>query len=195
MGELRETLDSGWQLVEQLQSFGASDPQPRSIEVNDTLEDLSQHLQRLAGRSVEVVQLLGATTGRIAMSRADLEELLSTLVLRAREAIRAAAVARPGEPVGAGRVVLVTSDGTEGAGSNGQPAAVDTVIEITDTGIPMTTEELAQIASGVRAAGDSRLARIHALVLKSGGTITADAGAEVGTTIRVRCPVAAPSQT
>jgi hypothetical protein len=191
MRELRETLDGAWLLVDQLQSFGAPDAPPHRVEVNDTLEALSPHLQRLAGPSVEVIQLLGSTTTRIAMSRAGLEELLSALVLRAREAIRAGLAAHPRELASAGRAVIVTRDGDEMATHNGRPAAVDTIIEVTDTGIPLTAEERAQIESGAPGDGDARLARIHTLVENAGGRITADAGADGGTTICVRCPVAA----
>jgi PAS domain S-box-containing protein len=187
--ELRETLDSAWRFVDQLQSFGSTEAHSPQVEVNDTLEELSPHLQRLAGPSIDVIQLLGATAGRIGMSRAELEELLSTLVLRARDAVRAALAAQPRELAGPGRVVIVTSDVDAGAARNRHQTAGDLMLELTDTGIPMTAEQRAEIESGATGDTDLRLARVRALAEKAGGRITVESAGELGTTIRLRWPV------
>jgi PAS domain S-box-containing protein len=193
MREMRETLDGAWALVEQLQSFGSpQDQQPAPlVDINDALEELAPHFERLVGASTEVIQLLGASNPRIGMSRADLEELLSALVLRARDAIRAGIPPRPRALGVKSRVTVVTRDAERAGGQNGHPAR-EVILEVTDTGTPTSSEERAQLESGSHLDGDSRLDRVHGLVQKAGGRLNVESDA-AGTVVRVQFPVASTS--
>jgi PAS domain S-box-containing protein len=192
---LRETLDTAWNLIGQLQSFrDPADPQPtQRVDINDTLEDLAPHLERLAGPGIEIIQLLGASATEIAMPRAGLEELLSGLLLRAREAILAGLHSRPRELAPAARIAIVTRDAASARRRNGQPAAPgDVVIEINDTGASPSAEEQAQLETGAGGGdADVRLERIHGIVRQAGGRIAVQSDPIAGTTVQVRCPQAA----
>jgi hypothetical protein len=193
---LRETLDGAWDLVAQVQSFrDPADLQPaHRVDINDTLEDLAPHLERLAGSGIEVIQLLGASATEIAMARSGLEELLAGLVLRAREAILSGLHARPRELAPAARIAIVTRDAGAASPRNGHPATPgDVVIEVSDTGTPPSAEAQAQIETGAAGDGDVRLERIHAIVRKAGGRIVVQSDPIAGTIVKVRCPLAIPS--
>ena len=193
MRAMRETIDGAWVLVDQLQSFGRLDDlEPvHRVDVNETIAELASHHQRLAGRPLEVIHLLGAAAPQIAMSRTDLEELLSALVLRGRDAMLAAGMTRTTRDfAGAGRIAITTRDAAEVRSAAGLRASGGVVIEVADTGVAMSDEERTAIESGERVDGDPRLERVHALVRKAGGRVVVESDAIHGTTVRVLCPPA-----
>jgi len=193
MRAMRETIDGAWILVEQLQSFGRlNDLEPvHRVDVNETIAELASHHQRLAGKPLEVIHLLGASAPQIAMSRADLEELLSALVLRGRDAMLAAGLTRTTRDfAGAGRIAITTRDAAEVRSAAGLSASGGVVIEVADTGVAMSDEERTAIESGEPVHSDPRLERVHALVRKAGGRIVIESDAINGTTVRVLCPPA-----
>ena len=105
--EIRRAAQRGTLLSRQLLAFGRNDtPRLESIDVNEIVRGLESLLQRLVGADVQLGSVLATGVGHIHADRAQLEQLLVTLVLEARDAMRAGGTLQieTGErQVGAGR--------------------------------------------------------------------------------------------
>jgi PAS domain S-box-containing protein len=182
---MRKALDQARVLVDQLLAFDgmAHSGNAESADVNDAIETLADDLERLAGPGVEITHLLGATSPRVRLSRATLDQLLVALVAYARDTLSA------------GRLTLLTRNTTV-APSRDAPAAAriaeHLVIELTDSGIGLPAGAGAEIVEPTFTAEgrEPGLPAVFRTVRRSGGRISIDSDAQSRTTVRVLLPVA-----
>jgi PAS domain S-box-containing protein len=184
---MRAAIDRAGVLVNQLLTFAQLDDVGRieSADVNRTLEEMAADLERLSGRAVEVIHLLGATEPNVSLSRTSLERVFVTLVAHARNAM----------PAG-GRLTILTRNtlvagATAGTAPSGErPHVEHVVIEFTDTGTNRRDDDRARAVDPAVAGPDIRTAlhAVHAIIERAGGRVTIDSEND-GTTVRVQLPV------
>ena len=182
---MRKAIDGAKVLVDQLLAFSQLDEvsEPASIDLNEVVEEMAEHFERLAGPGIDITYLLGATAAAISLSRSTLEQVLSMLVEHARDAM----------PSG-GRLSILTRNTNIGLSSDLASAnriAEHLVLEIADTGIGMSAETKARIfepsftAEGI----ELGLHSVLTIVRRGGGSVAIDSGVNRGTTVRVLLPV------
>lgn len=179
-------------LTRALQSFtrrGKSRALP--ISVNDIVTSMAELLGRTLGGIDLSVELEAAERGTITGEQAQVEHLIMSLVLHARDAVHSQ-----------GRIVIRTSD------RGGEPRAV--VLEVQDDGVAMPDELRSRVVDPRLAPGaapadsaaamtaldlDDRLATVVGIAQGHGAAVEVDGGLEgQGTTMRVVFPAAARAQ-
>ncbi|MBM4122938.1 MAG: hypothetical protein FJ249_10155 [Nitrospira sp.] len=189
--ELEEIQKAGVRataLTSQLLSFSRrSAVQPKILDLNEVVTNLSGMLPRLIREDIEVVTTLDPAAGRIKADAGQLDQILINLVLNAREAM----------PRG-GRITLETVKlelDEEGARRHGlvRPGRY-AMLAISDTGLGMDEATKAHIFEPfftTKKPGDGLglgLAAVYGMVQHNGGSIVADSVKGRGTIFRVYLP-------
>ena len=161
-------------LTRQLLAFGRRQVlQPRVLALNRVIERLRDMIRRVLGESAELRLSLAPGLGRVKADQSQLEEVLMTLVVHARDAM----------PQG-GVVTIATRN--EGA---------SVVVSVSDTGAGL--DDLARVhlfepffgtSDGSRGAGLA-LATVDGIVEQSGGSLRVESTRGQGTTIEVHLPL------
>lgn len=175
-------------LTSQLLTFARKQVQElKVVEVREALEELEDLLVHLAGEGCDCTVECVEDPGRIAVDPSQLEQVLTNLVVNARDAMGACGVVR----VRASRRVVVegekSRDGCIRPGNY-----VD--ISVSDTGCGMSPETLANIFEPfftTKASGKGTglgLSTVYGIVAQSQGYVRADSTEGEGTTISCLFP-------
>jgi nitrogen-specific signal transduction histidine kinase len=186
---------SATELTRQLLAFSRKRvPQPTHLNLNAVVSNLRKMLRRLLREDIRLVTVLDPTLGPVHADPGQLEQVIFTLVVNARDAM----------PTGGTLTITTRSvtkhrDRPSGVGSSTpdpQSSAPEKWIElsVTDTG-PGMTEELCQQLSELYFPDKKRgkgvglgLATAHGIVTQGGGQITLENEVGRGRVIRIRLP-------
>jgi PAS domain S-box-containing protein len=190
-GEIEEVLraaDRAARLTVQLLAFGRGQPvHPEMLELNRVIEDLREVLENIAGEGYQVLTTFGPLAGRVRIDPQQVEQMLVTLVVNAREAMP-----------GGGRIVVETvqaevADATRSERLDVAPGHY-AVVSVTDNGPGMdapTIEHLFEpffTTKGVGALGLG-LSSLHGIAKQNGGGVVALSQPGQGTRIEVYLPL------
>ncbi len=167
-------------LTSQLLAFGRRQMlQPRVLDLNAVVRDLTRLLGRLLGPAVRLESRLGAARPWVRADSGQLEQILVNLSLNARDAMP-----------GGGTLTIETAD------AEGRVALL-----VADTGTGMDPDTLARafepfFTTKERGRGTGLgLSTVYGIVKQSGGDIAVASAAGAGTTFRIILPaVGAPAE-
>jgi len=181
-------VDRGAALTKRLLSFSRKQVMnPRNLDLNAILEDMSKILPRLLGEEIEMAVLPGRDTGMIYADYMQLEQVLINLAVNARDAM----------PHG-GRLTIETAN-IDCDSSHPRPQQLIlpgsyVLLKITDTGCGMNSETRSHVFEPfytTKAEGKGTglgLSIVYGIVKRSGGYIVVDSELNAGTTIKIYFP-------
>jgi PAS domain S-box-containing protein len=189
VAEVRRAGEQAATLTRQLLAFSRRQPlSPRRLDLNEVVVNLEGMLRRLLGETVAIRHLLDPEPAVVSADLAQLEQVIVTLAVNARDAM----------PAG-GQLTFATSVVTveEGPGlAEGVRPGRFVLLAVTDTGAGIPADVLGQVfepfftTSAVSAPGTFGLAAAHALIAHSGGHLTARSEVGSGSEFRIYLPVA-----
>ena len=176
------------QLTQQLLAFSRRQVlQPKILDLNEVVTGLESMLRRLIGEHIELVTGLARGLGTVRADPGQLEQVIMSLVLNARDAM----------PTG-GRLTIQTATAVLGAQDPVGFEAVEpgpyALLMVSDTGVGMDEETRAHIfepfftTKDVGKGTGLGLATVHGIVRQSGGHITVESEPGRGTTFAIYLP-------
>ena len=182
---IEDTAERAAQLTKRLLAFSRKQVlRPQSLDLNAVVAGVAPMLQRLIGTEYSLITLLEPSLESVHADRTQLEQIIVNLVVNARDAM----------PRG-GRIVLeaasVDVDETLAAAHPGATAGPHIRLTVSDTGVGMTPEVLAQIFEPfftTKEAGKGTglgLATVYGIVQQHGGLIDVDSAPGAGTRVRI----------
>jgi PAS domain S-box-containing protein len=189
LSEVTAAAQRAADLTRQLLAFSRRQVlQPRVLDLNNVLVDVSRMLGRMLGEDVRISLVLGAQVGAVFADPGQLHQIIVNLAVNARDAM----------PKG-GTLTLETTDvsAAEAAGLvNPAPASYVALI-VRDTGLGMDEVTRGRIfepfftTKGEMGTGLG-LATVYGIVTQSGGQIVVSSEPGRGTTFKVFLPRAEP---
>jgi signal transduction histidine kinase/CheY-like chemotaxis protein len=171
--EIQRATERAAELTRHLLSFARLQPiQTRIVDVNTLLGNLHKLLRRLVSEAVEIIMLPTKDPACVRIDPGQLEQVLSNLVVNARDAM----------PSGGKLTLGVKATETE------------VLLEVSDTGVGMSEAVKARIfdpfftTKDVGCGTGLGLATSIAIVEQARGTIDVDSSLERGTTFMIRLP-------
>jgi signal transduction histidine kinase/ActR/RegA family two-component response regulator len=171
--EIQRATERAAELTRQLLSFARRQPiQTQIVDVNTLLVNLHKLLRRLVSEAVELVVLPTKDPACVRIDPGQLEQVLSNLVMNARDAMP-----------GGGKLTLGV-----------KATETDVILEISDTGVGMSEAVKSRIfepfftTKDVGRGTGLGLATSIAIVERARGTIVVDSSPGRGTTFTIRLP-------
>jgi two-component system cell cycle sensor histidine kinase/response regulator CckA len=189
--QIKQNANRAANLVRQLLAFSRRQPlRPRLLSVTDGLSELSHLLRRLLGERVTLKMLHSQDPGHIKVDPGQFDQVIINLAVNARDAM----------PEG-GTVTISTHrdivDGTGRKGVNSVPSGDYVVIDVTDTGMGISRENLARLfepffttkSEGTAGAGTGLgLSTVYGIVRQTEGYIFVDSALGEGATFTIYLP-------
>jgi two-component system cell cycle sensor histidine kinase/response regulator CckA len=182
--QIRKAATRAAQLTHQLLAFSRRQVlQPRLLDLNLLVEETARLLRRVLGEAVELETELAPGLDPVLADRAQVEQGIVDLALRARDAMP-----------GGGRLRLATAPVTiheARAAASGIQRGRYTTLEITDSGSSLDRDALERLFEPFGPGGGESgldLASIHGVVRQSGGYLTARSQPGGGTTFCILLP-------
>ncbi|MCU1277190.1 MAG: Histidine kinase [bacterium] len=175
-------------LTSQLLAFSRKQVlQPRTLDLNSLVANLTVMLQRLIGEHIELRTTLGDRLGSVRADAGQLEQVLANLVINARDAMPS------------GGVLSIATENAEVADvaesqHSGVPIGRWVVLSVRDTGSGIDASTRARIFEPfftTKEPGKGTglgLSTAYGIVTQSGGQIVVDSTVGAGTTFRVFLP-------
>ena len=181
-------------LTSQLLAFSRKQVlQPRTLDLNALVANLTVMLRRLIGEHVELRTTLAERIGSVRADAGQLEQVLTNLVINARDAMPSGGVLS----IATENVEVVNAEASQQIGA---PVGRWVVLSVRDTGSGMDETTRARIFEPfftTKEAGKGTglgLSTAYGIVTQSGGQIAVESALGGGTTFRVFLPrVDAPS--
>jgi PAS domain S-box-containing protein len=189
-------VDRGSALTKRLLSFSRKQVMnPRNLDINAILEDISKILPRLLGEEIETAVLPGRGTGMIYADYVQLEQVLINLAVNARDAM----------PHGGALTIETANIDFDSSHPPSQHLILPgsyVLLKITDTGCGMNAETKSHVFEPfftTKAEGKGTglgLSIVYGIVKRSGGYILVESELNAGTTVKIYFPRvdAAPDQ-
>lgn len=189
--EVRESLQRGAMIVRQLEAVGRAVPRPASeVDLDEVIARLRPLFPRLAGPHITITEESGTRRERIVAEHGQVEQVLLTLVVNARDAM----------PLG-GRMTISTRRWTLDAPQPHRhgilPAGEWVVVEVSDTGISMDAATQAQLfepfftTKALGVGSGLSLSAMYGMMGQRGGQVIVASEPGVGTTVSVCFPAQA----
>jgi two-component system, cell cycle sensor histidine kinase and response regulator CckA len=190
--QIKQNANRAANLVRQLLAFSRQQTlQPRVLDITDVLVELSHLLRRLIGENIELEFAHGRDLGLVKVDQGQLEQVVINLAVNARDAmpdggrltIRTANVRRA-QPVRRGHEVM--------------PAGDYVSIEVADTGIGISADNLARIfepffsTKQVGSGTGLGLSTVYGIVKQTGGFVFVDSNPGAGILPNSSCATARP---
>ncbi len=188
LGEIQTAARRAADLTKQLLAFSRKQVlQPRVIDINRVIEDMSSMLRRLLGEDIELTTLLDQKVSHVLADPGQLEQVVMNLAVNARDAM----------PQG-GRLTLATSNAEiepAALGGSGNVATGEYVIvTISDSGVGMDASTCARsfepffTTKPLGKGTGLGLSTVFGIVRQSGGRISIHSEVGVGTTFQIHLP-------
>jgi two-component system cell cycle sensor histidine kinase/response regulator CckA len=185
--QIRKAADRGTLLTRQLLSFGrAQSLDPRPIELNSVVNNMEGLIQRLIGADIKLVSQLRPGLGEVLMDAGQLEQVLMSLVLNARDAMFAG-----------GTLTIETGERQISGSTRGRSVKPGryVVLAVSDTGSGIDGDTLSQVfepfftgsSPGIGRTGLG-LSIVYGIVRQSGGVVRVSSEPGMGTTVKVFFP-------
>jgi PAS domain S-box-containing protein len=184
--EIAEAANRAGKLTSQLLAFSRQQKlQPRVVNLNEVLRDISKMLGRLIGEDITMRQEATPDLGNVKADVGQMEQVLMNLAVNARDAMP-----------GGGTLTMAARNATI-PGENAPadlPAGKYVMLEVTDTGMGMSSEVQSRIFEPfftTKAPGQGTglgLATCYGIVKQSGGEIVVKSKAGAGTTFQIYLP-------
>jgi len=187
--EIKTTGERAVSLTGQLLAFSRKQIiQPRTLDLNESVEGIEKMLGRLIGEDIELVMNMETNLWHNYIDPGQIDQIIMNLVLNARDAM----------PRG-GRLIVETANVELSAGhflSRGlnEQEGEYTMLAVSDTGIGMDEETLSHIFEPfytTKASGKGTglgLSTVYGIVKQNHGFIWADSKVGQGTTFRAYLP-------
>jgi signal transduction histidine kinase len=193
LGQVQQAADRAGDLVRQLLIFGRREiTQPRPVNLNQTVADLTGLLGRTLGEHIDVHTDLEPGLWPIEADPTQLEQVLVNVTLNARDAM----------PHGGSLTITTRNRGPDRTGAPERPGRRTVTLAVRDTGTGMAPDTAARAFEPFFTTKDMAtntglgLAVVHGIVAHDGGGITVDSSEGAGTTVTASFPPsAAPGPT
>ena len=189
LSEVTSAAQRAADLTRQLLAFSRRQVlQPRALDLNNVVVDLSRMLGRMLGETVQISLMLGGQVGAVFADPGQLHQIIVNLAVNARDAM----------PQG-GTLTFETADvpAAEAAGLAGAAPGAYVALVVRDTGLGMDEATRARIfepfftTKGETGTGLG-LATVYGIVTQSGGQIVVSSQPGLGTTFKIFLPRAEP---
>jgi two-component system cell cycle sensor histidine kinase/response regulator CckA len=137
--QIKQNANRAANLVRQLLAFSRQQTlQPRVLNITDVLYELRHLIERLIGENIKLDVVHGRDLGLAKVDQGQLEQVIINLAVNARDAM-------PGGGALAIRTANVRQDQILRRGHEAMPVGDYVLIEVTDTGIGISKDNLARI--------------------------------------------------
>jgi PAS domain S-box-containing protein len=184
VGQIRGAAERAASLTAQLLTFGRKQPAERKpLDLNGVVREQCRILGRLIGAQIEVVSDLAPDLGSVNADRGQMQQVLMNLAINARDAM----------PRG-GKLVFRTAHADLAVAADGIPPGPYVVLTVSDTGVGMSREVLANIFEPfftTKAMGSGTglgLSTVYGIVEQSGGFIRVTSQPGAGATFAISLP-------
>lgn len=188
VAEIRAATDRATRLMRQLLTFGRRQRlQPEPLDIDEVITGIESMLRGLAGRAVSLIVMRSASSAIVDADRAQLEQVLTNLVVNARDAM----------PEG-GQLHIATAivdlDEAFVARHPGSKPGPHVRIAVRDSGLGMDRTTLAHLFEPyytTKPAGKGTglgLAMVYGAVKQNNGYIVAQSAPGTGTTMTIYLP-------
>ncbi|HVX65201.1 MAG TPA: ATP-binding protein [Bryobacteraceae bacterium] len=185
--EVLRAADRAARLTVQLLAFGRGQPiSPVVVDLNTVVENLREVLQKIAGDGYEILVPLGADVGKVRIDPQQVEQILVTLVVNARDAMP-----------GGGRIAIETARAEVRDDTHREhldvPSGLYVVLSVTDKGPGMDDETRRHLfepfftTKGLGTFGLG-LSSVYGVAKQNGGGVAAISRPGWGTRIEVYLP-------
>jgi len=186
--QIKQNANRAANLVRQLLAFSRQQTlQPRILDINDVLVELSHLLRRLIGENIELKVVLGRDLGLVKVDQGQLEQVIINLAVNARDAMS-----------GGGTLTISTTNSAQESplrrGHEVMPAGRYVAISVADTGIGIPKANLQRIFEpffSTKELGSGTglgLSTVYGIVKQTGGFIFVDSEPGEGATFRIYLP-------
>jgi PAS domain S-box-containing protein len=183
--EIETAAQRGASLTRQLLTFSRRQvAQPRPVDLNALLTQMSHLLRRLLGEEVKLVTALDPAGAWVQADPGHLEQVVMNLAVNSRDALPR------------GGALTIRTAHTRTTGSAVLQEAI--LLSIEDNGVGMTSEVQARAfepfftTKEVGRGTGLGLATVYGIVQQAGGSIELESAPGSGTSVRIRLPAAAP---
>ncbi len=186
--EIRRAGERAATLTKQILAFSRRQPmRPEKVRLNDLLEELAPMLRRILGEDLQLVTRLDPGLGYVRADRHQLEQVVTNLVLNARDAMPGGGVLT----LGSGSVSWAMNELGDGPGSDEHFA----VLSVSDTGVGMDRDTASRAFEPfftTKEPGKGTglgLSVVYGIVQQSGGHVELSSEPGEGTRVDVYLPL------
>ncbi len=191
--QIKQNANRAANLVRQLLAFSRQQTlQPRVLNITDILYELRHLIERLIGEHIGLNVVHGRDLGLVKVDQGQFEQVVINLAVNARDAM-------PGGGTLTIRTANVHQERQLRRGHDSMPAGDYVLIEMTDTGVGISQENLARIfdpffsTKQVGSGTGLGLSTVYGIVKQTGGFVFASSAPGQGAVFQIYLPRCEPA--